>query len=143
RVPGGGARGGRLRVEHDVPGAAVQTRRGSDAPSPPMGNQPAPIPAAARRTLPRRAAVVQRLSQREPEKSDGGDGAAFRDAVNQPTPLTVSTGRGDSRTTRSATLPRKKWPTPVRPCVAITIESAPTSSRTWIAIRAGSPVRER
>ena len=35
----------------------------------------------------------------------------------------VKTGTGDSRTTRSATLPRKKCFMPVRPCVPITIRS--------------------
>src|SRR5579875_1469712 len=53
--------------------------------------------------------------------------------------LTVRTGRGDSRTTRSATLPSSRRLTPVRPCVAITTESAPARSISRRIAAAGSP----
>ena len=49
---------------------------------------------------------------------------------------TVSTGHGALRSVRSATLPRKMWASPVRPCVPITIRSAPSCRATR-----GSPPR--
>src|SRR5207302_4285089 len=68
-----------------------------------------------------------------------------RPAARAPWPAgaarTVSTGRGEWRTTFSATLPIRKWASPVRPCVAMTTQVARRAASTMRP--AGSPTTTR
>jgi hypothetical protein len=52
-----------------------------------------------------------------------------------------NTGTRLTCNTRSATLPKSRLPRPLRPCVAMTIASAPHSLAHWIIASAGSPTR--
>jgi len=54
----------------------------------------------------------------------------------------TSTGHAAQRTTRSATLPMRTWPRPVRPCVGITIRSTSLFAAMQIS-RAGEPFLTR
>ena len=57
--------------------------------------------------------------------------------------LAVKTGRGDSRTTLSATLPKNRWAMPVLPWVAMMTESTPSSVTASTMCLAASPILTR
>jgi hypothetical protein len=74
-------------------------------------------------------------SHRSHRRSDGS--STSRSCVHFP--RTVTTGQGAARTTRSATLPRKNFSNPRRPCVPITIRSDFVDRQARMICSAASP----
>ena len=139
-------------------------RRGSLLVSPASRERPAnPSRAAFSRCAQRRrecSATASRAAARSARRSATAVGVCHGVGIRQPTKedftpseihmtssirgyrgRMVRTGRVDSRTTSSVTLPSFSYFSPVRPCVAITTRSTSSSSCSLMMTGAGLPTR--